>query len=445
MITTINPATGKIIQQYQENTTEEVNARIDTLHHHWRTWKNLSFTERGQYFTIIAKKLVERKTTYAQLVQQEMGKNLQSAEAEVQKCALVCEYFAEHAESLCRAESVPAASRATTIYYQPIGIILAIMPWNFPFWQVFRAAATSMMAGNVFLLKHAAISTGAALAIEALFTESVPFPIFHTVILSDADTSALIAHPKIAAVTLTGSVRAGRCVAENAARALKKCVLELGGNDPYIILADANIAEAAKICVQGRLANAGQICIAPKRFIVIDTVYDAFRDAVIKEATAAQATLPPMARHDLRETVHGQVKQSIEQGATLLMGGEMPEGPGFYYPATILDHVKPGIPAFDEELFGPVIALIAAKDEDDAIRLANLSPYGLGAGIFTKDISHGETLARDHLDAGACCINGIVSSDPAVPFGGVKQSGLGYELGRAGIHEFLHIKTVTRG
>lgn len=450
MITTINPATGEVLQQYPQNTAQEVESRLDALHEGWTQWKALSFAERGQHFLAISKKLTERKEDYARIITLEMGKPIRMARTEVEKCAWVCEYFAQNAESFLKEEMVATSLKKSMIHYQPRGIILGIMPWNFPFWQVFRAVATSVMAGNVFLLKHAPISTGASLAIDALFQEVVPITIFRSVVLDEAAVSTLIGHPKIAGVTLTGSVRAGRSVAEQAAKVLKKCVLELGGSDPYLILEDADIALAAKICTQGRLANAGQVCIAPKRLIVVDAVYDAFRAAVLENAKAyitsdplkEETVLGPMAREDLRDLVAKQVRESIDQGATLLMGGAPALSQGFYYPATVLENVTPGMPAFDDELFGPVIGLIRAKDEEDAIRLANLSPFGLGAGVFTQNLEKGEYLATHRIEAGACHVNGIVSSDPRLPFGGVKTSGLGYELGMAGMREFVHIKTM---
>lgn len=451
MITTINPATGEILQQYPQNTSQEVESCLDALHDGWKQWKTLSFAERGQHFLAISKKLLEKKEDYARMITLEMGKPIRMARAEVEKCAWVCEYFAQNAGDFLKEEIVATSLKKSVIHYQPRGIILGIMPWNFPFWQVFRAVATSVMAGNVFLLKHAPISTGASLMIDALFQETVPIMILRSIILDDvAAVSALIGHPKIAGVSLTGSVRAGQSVAKQAAKSLKKCVLELGGSDPYIILEDADIALAAKICTQGRLANAGQVCIAPKRLIIVDAVYDAFRATVLEHAKAyiagdplkEETVLGPMAREDLRDLVTKQVRESVAKSATLLLGGEPTSGKGFYYPATVLDNVAPGMPAFDEELFGPVIGLIRAKDEEDAIRLANLSPFGLGAGVFTQNLEKGEYLATYRIEAGACHVNGIVSSDPRLPFGGVKTSGLGYELGMAGMREFVHIKTM---
>lgn len=450
MITTINPATEEVIQRYPLHTPDEVNARLESLHHGWRQWKALSFDERGKYLLVLGKKLLEKKDDYAELITSEMGKPARLARAEIEKCAWVCEYFANNAEKYLKPEIVQTSLKKSTLYYQPMGIILGIMPWNFPFWQVFRAMTTSMMAGNVFLLKHAPISTGASLAIEALWADVAPMTVFRSVILDEQRVSELIGHGQIAGVTLTGSVRAGKSVAQYAAQAMKKCTLELGGSDPYLILSDADLEPAAKMCVQARLTNAGQVCIAPKRIIVVDSVYETFRSHVlenIKSYTCADplnedTTLGPMARADLRDLVFKQVKKSVEQGATILAGGEIPKGKGFYYPATVIENVGPGNIAFEEEVFGPVIILIRAKDEEEALHLANTSSYGLGAGIFTKDIKRGEYLASQCIEAGACYVNGTVSSDPRLPFGGVKMSGLGYELGVAGLREFTHIKTV---
>lgn len=450
MITTINPATEEVIQHYALHMPNEVNARLDSLHHGWKQWKALSFSERGKYLAALSNKLLEKKDEYARLITLEMGKPIRFARAEIEKCAWICEYFAENAEKHLRAEIVQTSLKKSMVHYQPMGIILGIMPWNFPFWQVFRAMTTSMMAGNVFLLKHAPISTGASLAIEALWADIAPMTVFRSVILDDASVSALIGHNQIAGVSLTGSVRAGKSVAKYASEAMKKYVLELGGSDPYVILSDADIAMAAKMCVQSRLSNAGQVCIAPKRLIVVDSVYEAFREQVLEnvklyscgDPLKEETLLGPMARSDLRDLVIKQVKESLEQGAKLLIGGEALTGKGFYYPATVIENIKPGMTAFDEEVFGPVIILIRAKDEEEAVFLANSSPYGLGAGVFTQDIKRGEYLAMHCIEAGACYINGIVSSDPRLPFGGIKMSGIGYELGAAGLQEFTHIKTV---
>jgi succinate-semialdehyde dehydrogenase / glutarate-semialdehyde dehydrogenase len=453
MITTINPATSEILKEYSFNDASEIENRLDSLHLGWKQWKALSFNERGGYFRVIAQKLLEHKEDFARLVTVEMGKPINMARAEIEKCAWTCEYFSKNAEAYLQEEIVETSLKRNVIHYQPMGVILGIMPWNFPFWQVFRAVSTSVMAGNVFLLKHAPISTGVSLAIEALFQEVVPFTIFHSAILDDESTSALISHKKIAGVTLTGSIRAGRSVAEKAGKALKKCVLELGGSDPYIILADADLDKAAELCVKARLANSGQICIAPKRIIIVESIYQAFREKILSHVKNYQCGDPlqedtllgPMAREDLRDLLIEQIEESIQKGATLAYTGTLEDDyrtKGFYYPPTVLENVTPGMPAFDDELFGPVIELIQAKDEADAIRLANLSSYGLGAGIFTQNIERGEYLATEHIEAGACQVNGIVSSDPRMPFGGVKASGLGYELGVAGIREFVHIKTI---
>lgn len=470
MITTINPATGEVLKEYALNTSFEIEERLDALHQGWKQWKALSFEERGKHFLALGQGLLANKEEYARLITLEMGKPIKMARAEIEKCAWACEYFAKNAQTYLQDEIVETSLKKSMICYQPMGTVLGIMPWNFPFWQVFRAVTTSVMAGNVFLLKHAPISTGVSLAIEKLFQDIVPITIFRSAILDNAGTSALISHAKIAGITLTGSIRAGRSVGEQAGRALKKCVLELGGSDPYIILADADIGLAAEICVRGRLANSGQICIAPKRLIVVESVYQAFREKVLEnvknyvcgDPLQEETVLGPMAREDLRWLLERQVKESIEKGAKLLAGGtdlsdknsdknrdenggkilDKKFDKGFYYPPTVLENVKPGMPAFDEELFGPVISLIQAKDEEDAIWLANNTSYGLGAGIFTQAIQRGEYLGTHCIEAGACQINGIVSSDPRIPFGGVKTSGLGYELGSAGIREFVHIKTV---
>lgn len=452
MIKTVNPTTGEILKQYPEHTSEEIETCLDELLQGWKKWKSLSFQERGKAFVAVGKKLLEKKEEFARLIALEMGKPIKLGRVEIEKCARACDYFATHASKFLQEETVqaPGTLKKAMIKYQPMGIILGIMPWNFPFWQVFRAVTTSVMAGNVFLLKHAPISTGSSLAIEEIFREVVPIAIFRSAILNDNATSELISHEKIAGVTLTGSIRAGRAVAQHAARSLKKCVLELGGSDPYVILADADLSLAAKTCVQARLSNSGQVCIAPKRIIVVSAIYDEFRRHILEHVHSyscgdplKEATLlGPMAREDLREQLNKQVQESIEKGAKLVVGGKLSADKGFYYPPTVLENVVPGMPAFDDELFGPVVSLVRAKDEDDAIRLANLSPFGLGAGIFTQGTEHGEYLATHRIDAGACFVNGTVSSDPSLPFGGMKTSGMGYELGAAGIREFVHIKTI---
>jgi len=450
MIVTVNPATGQVLNEYHAHTPDEVREILDVLEEGWKKWRSLSFAERGRYLLALAAGLRDEKESCALQISLEMGKPIQLAKAEVEKCALACESFAKNAAGYLDETLVPTELKKSSIVYQPIGPILGIMPWNYPFWQVFRAAVPALMAGNVFLLKHAPICTGTALIIESLFKAILPISVFKSIILEEKAVSELILDSRIKGVTLTGSVRAGKSVALQAAQGFKKCVLELGGNDPYIVLADADVQKAADICVQARLANSGQICIAPKRLIIVQKVYEAFRASVmerLKDYTCGDpldenTRLGPIARQDLRDQVIKQVDESIAKGAKLLTGGKAVQRPGFYYEPTVLENVKPGMPAFDEEIFGPVIALIKAQDEEEAVALANQSPYGLGAGVFTKDLQKGEYLAKYAIEAGVCYVNGIVSSDPRLPFGGTKASGLGRELGLAGIREFVNIKTI---
>jgi succinate-semialdehyde dehydrogenase/glutarate-semialdehyde dehydrogenase len=382
---------------------------------------------------------------------EEMGKPLRGGLSEVEKCAWVCEYYAEHGAAFLRAESIQTDAHRSYVTYQPLGVVLAVMPWNFPFWQVFRFAAPALMAGNGALLKHASNVPGCALAIEeVLHKAGFPEPLFRTLLISSEAVAPVIANPKVAACTLTGSTPAGRAVAAQAGKMLKKSVLELGGSDPYLILADADIEQAAALCATSRLINSGQSCIAAKRFVVVEPVYDAFREAFVAQMKAAKMGDPlaedtvvgPQARHDLRDELHAQVTQSIQQGAEPLLGCAVPSRPGAYYPPSVLDGVHKGMPAFDEELFGPVAALIRAPDEQQAIRLANDSCFGLGAAVFTRDRARGERIAARDLEAGCCFVNTFVKSDPRLPFGGVKESGYGRELGRYGIREFVNIKTV---
>ncbi len=380
-----------------------------------------------------------------------MGKIIAQSNAEIDKCATLCQYFAKETGSLLQAKIIKTNYESSYVTYRPLGIVFAIEPWNFPLWQVFRFAVPNLMAGNAAILKHAPISTGTALAIEAIFKEaSFPDNLFKTVIVDNEVAEKIIAHPKIAGVTLTGSDHTGRIIAKNAGENLKKVVLELGGNDAYVILKDADLEQAASTCVNTRMFVSGQVCISPKRLIVEEAIWDDFQQLVLEKTKAfsfgdpmqESSKIGPLAREDLRDTVDQQVRKSIANGAKLLLGGKIPEGPGFYYPPTLLTNVKKGQAAFDEEIFGPVVALIKAKDEDDAIALANDSPYGLGAAVFTKDIKKGEEIAATKLRAGTCCVNTNVSSDQRLPFGGIKNSGFGRELAPPGIYEFLNVKTV---
>lgn len=450
-IQTTNPATGEIIKTYAEMSDEEISGIVSAVHAASQQWRQTDFVTRAVCMQKMATLLRQRKKEFAVLMATEMGKPLSQGEAEIEKCAFVCEHFAEHASVYLQPRIIQTEMQKSYVAYQPLGIILAIMPWNFPFWQVFRFAAPNTMAGNAALLKHAPISTGTALCIEKLFQEAgFPENLFRTLVVSDSRTDNLIAHPQIAAVTLTGSPNAGKMVGAAAANALKKSVLELGGNDPYLILEDANLDQAAEACVVSRMNNAGQVCIAAKRVIIVSSIREKFLSLLQDKLHRYRMGNPldphtdigPLARLDIRDKVHQQVMRTVSAGAELILGGVIPPGNGFYYPPTLLDKVGRDSPAFNEEIFGPVVAVIHASDEAEAISLANDSPYGLGAAVFTQDVERGERIAVEKIEAGSCSVNTFVSSDPRLPFGGIKHSGYGRELSAEGIRSFVNIKTI---
>jgi succinate-semialdehyde dehydrogenase/glutarate-semialdehyde dehydrogenase len=452
MMKSVDPATGQLIREYAPHTQAQIARRLETAQTAFLRWKTMSFAERATPMKRAAHGLRERKAKLAALMAEEMGKPLRDGEAEIEKCALCCDHYAGHAQSLLQDEIIPTQARKSFVTFQPIGIVLAIMPWNFPFWQVFRFAAPNLMAGNVGVLKHASNVSGCALAIEEILRDAgFPEGCFTTLLLPGKEAETLIGHPLIRAVTLTGSTEAGKAVAAKAGSLIKKTVLELGGSDAYVVLADADIETAAVACAKGRLINGGQSCIAAKRFIVIESVREAFekhftdyfKTVRVGPPQDPESGIGPLARADLRDTLHEQVRRSLKAGAKLLLGGSPPPGAGAYYPPTVLTGVKPGMPAFDEELFGPVAAIISAKNEEEAFALANRSSFGLGSAIFTGDTARGEALARTHIDAGLTFVNGFVASDPRLPFGGVKESGYGRELSAFGIREFVNIKTVS--
>jgi succinate-semialdehyde dehydrogenase/glutarate-semialdehyde dehydrogenase len=392
-----------------------------------------------------------RKDEFARLMTEEMGKTVDDGRSEVEKCAFHCDWFADHAEEYLAREPVDIGGGEAFVTFNPLGVILAVMPWNFPFWQVFRAAAPALMAGNGMLLKHASNVPGCALAIQDVLHEAgVPKELFRTLLLPSSGVERLIKDENVAAVTLTGSVAAGISVATVAGSVLKKCVLELGGSDAYVILEDADVAAAAKVAAMARMVNGGQSCIAGKRFIVVRSILDPFEQAIVDamrgyemgDPSREGTKLGPMQSVHARDEVHRQVTESVRKGARLLLGGEVPDRPGAWYPATVLSNVLPGQPAHDEEVFGPVAAIIAADDEADAIRIANDSEFGLGSGVLTSDIDRGRRIAAEELEAGLSFVNENVRSDPRAPFGGVKHSGYGRECSAFGIHEFVNIKTV---
>ncbi|MEM9072019.1 MAG: NAD-dependent succinate-semialdehyde dehydrogenase [Myxococcota bacterium] len=447
----VNPATGETLKTYEHHSPEAVAQTLEAASAAQRAWRRTTFEERAKHMRAAAAILRERVEPYAKLMTMEMGKPIREARGEVQKCALVCDFYADQAESMLARRVIETDARESYIAHRPLGVVLAIMPWNYPLWQVFRFLAPALMAGNGGILKHASNVPGCAEAVEAVVRDAgFPNDLFVSLRVDTAAVASIIEHPAIAAVTLTGSTPAGRAVAAKAGSMLKKVVLELGGSDPYVVLEDADIALAAKVCATSRLLNSGQSCIAAKRYVVVDAVHDTFVEAVQAEFEARvmgdpldEATdIGPQARFDLRDALHNQVERSIAAGARLLVGGTLPDSPGAFYPATLLAHVGPGIPAYEEELFGPVGSIIRAKDEADAIRIANDTPFGLGACVMTADLERGRRIAEEELEAGCCFVNAFVRSDPRLPFGGIRDSGYGRELSDLGILEFVNQKTV---
>lgn len=451
----INPATGEGLHCSPLLSAAQCEVHLLACFSAWQRWQHSPLSQRTQLLQALAVGLRNSKDRLARLMATEMGKPLKEGLAEVEKSAWVCEYYAEQGPAQLRPQPVATEARKSHVVYQPLGPILAIMPWNFPIWQVLRCSAPALMAGNAVLLKHAPNVPGCAAALETLWQEALqavaaPAELFIHLPVGTEAIPALIQRPEIQAVTLTGSTRAGRAVAAEAGAALKKVVLELGGSDPYLILADADLATAARLCARSRLINAGQSCIAAKRLIVDRSVKAEFETRLLAEMQQAvmgdpldpATTLGPLARADLRDTLQHQVSQSLAAGARCLLGGELPPGPGWFYPATVLTDVVPGMPAFDEELFGPVAVVIAASDTADAVRLANQSCYGLGAAVFSQNLALAEQIAVEQLQAGSTFVNDFVKSDPRLPFGGIRQSGYGRELGPWGLHEFVNIKTV---
>src|SRR5437868_24014 len=449
-VASINPTTGEALETFAETTPAALERVLDQALTAYQSWRRCSYGQRAQAMREAGRLLRERKSQHARTMALEMGKPLPQGEAEAEKCAWACDYYAEHAERFLAEEPRQTDASKAWVRFDPIGPVLAIMPWNFPFWQVFRFAAPALMAGNAGLLKHAPNVSRCALEIEAVFRDAgLPDGLFRSVFLSNEAAAGAIADLRVRAVTLTGSDRAGSQVAERAGRHLKKTVLELGGSDPFIVLEDADLARAANVAAEARLQNSGQSCIAAKRFIVADRVAGQFTERLTAEMASRRVGDPldpatavgPQARLDLRANLHRQVEESVRRGAQLVLGGRLPDGPGAFYPPTVLTAVRPGTPAFDEETFGPVAAVMVARDDADAVRIANASVYGLGASVWTADPARGERIARE-LEAGSVFVNGLVKSDPRLPFGGVKRSGYGRELSEYGLREFVNIKTV---
>ncbi|MBI3321469.1 MAG: NAD-dependent succinate-semialdehyde dehydrogenase [Candidatus Omnitrophica bacterium] len=450
-IVSINPATGQTIKSYPEISAKETGEIVAQANRAFGTWRRTGLTQRAATMKKAGELLRKGQESHARLMAQEMGKPLAQGRSEIEKCAWVCDYYAEHAEHFLAPEHIASDASKSFVTFEPLGIVLAVMPWNFPFWQVFRAAVPALMAGNAVLLKPASNVPGCALAIENCFQQTgLPQGLFRSVLMESAHVAELIEHPLVKAVTLTGSTPAGKAVAAKAGAMLKKTVLELGGSDPYIILEDADLEATAEACVASRLMNAGQSCIAAKRFIVVESVRKLFEALLVQkmqehrmgDPLQEDTTVGPLARRDLRDALHEQVQRSIRKGARLLLGGHIPDSPGAYYPPTVLTEVVKGMPAYDEETFGPVAAISSVQDEAQAIQIANDSPFGLGAAIFTNNGPRGERIAIEQLEAGCCFVNAFVRSDPRLPFGGIKESGYGRELSSFGIREFVNIKTI---
>lgn len=449
--TTIDPASGEMLRRYPFMSDDALDAALTTAREAQRTWAAVSVDKRARTVARLAAHLRQRDRKLAQIVTMEMGKPLGEAVMEVDKCASGCEYYGEMGAAHLRDQVVETESHRSYVTFQPLGLVLAIMPWNFPLWQVIRAAVPALIAGNGVLLKHAPSVPCCALELADLFAAAgLPEGLFTNLFIDLPATADLIRDERVQAVTLTGSTRAGREVARIAGSQIKTCVLELGGSDPYVVLEDADLPRTVEACVTGRLINAGQSCIAAKRMIVHESVADEFTEMVIGRMAAVRVGDPmaemtdvgPLAREDLRDHLADQVARSIEAGAACPLGGKVPDVPGWYYPATVLTHVRPGTPAYDEEMFGPVACIIRASCEEEAVRIANDTAYGLGAAVFTRDLERGERIARTGIEAGSCFVNDFVKSDPRLPFGGVKSSGFGRELADFGTREFVNVKTV---
>lgn len=449
---TFNPATGESIDTYKIMSDSQMNEAIEACHKAFLEWKSRSAEDRAKVIKKIGEKIAEHKDELAELMTKEMGKLVKQSHQELELCSGICDYTAKNGpESLKDEEQELPDGGKGFITYSPLGVIYGIQPWNFPSYQVVRYSIANLMAGNGVLLKHAENVTGSALMLEKIYREAgLPENLFKVLLISHDQSDQVIEHDLIRGVTLTGSPGAGKVIGKKAGENLKKTVLELGSNDAYLVLEDADIDLAVKTCVQGRIYNNGETCVAAKRFVVVDKVYDKFKDAFVKQMSEIKAGDPtkddsdigPMAREDLRDELHEQVEESVKKGAKILCGGKKPEGKGFFYPATVLGDLKPGMPAYDDELFGPVASLIKAKDDEDAMRIANDSRFGLGGGIFSKDEEKARELAKYHFDTGMVFINSFGLAKPNMPFGGVKDSGYGREHGTFGLHEFVNVKAV---
>lgn len=447
----INPVTNQLIRDYPAHTSQDIEQIIQNSRLAFQQWVRMPFSKRAQCFFKIAEIIQSKHMEFAKLIVQEVGKPIKEARSEVLKCAKVCDYFATHGEQMLQDRIVETEALKSYVTYQPLGSILAIMPWNFPFWQVFRCGAPTLMAGNSLLLKHAPNVSGCSLALQQLFEEAgFPKYLLQSLIIDEKQVESVIAHPIVKAVSLTGSVRAGMAVAAQAGKAIKKCVLELGGSDPFIVLEDADLEKCVSSAIMARLINTGQSCVASKRFIIVKKHYTRFLELLkervgvlqIGDPLLEETQIGAMAREDLLQNLERQVHESIEKGAQLIIGGTRLQRPGLFYAPTIIANVKKGMPAYDEELFGPVFALIQVEDNDEAIKVANDSSYGLGASLWTEDVKKSEEFAR-RIESGMVFVNKPTVSDSRLPFGGTKRSGYGYELGLEGIREFVIAKSVS--
>lgn len=448
-----NPANESLFEAFEELTDEQLEQRLQRAAAAAKDWRARSFAERGEILMQIAAELRNHKAKLAAIITGEMGKRKAEAEGEIEKCALVCEYYAEEAEAMLRDETIETSAHHSYVTFEPMGTLLAIMPWNFPFWQVFRCLAPALMAGNTLLLKHAPNVPRCALAIEQVLTYAgLPSGVFYTLLIAEETAADVLADERVHGVSFTGSEATGRKIATMAGQHLKKAVLELGGSDPYVVLEDADLDKAVATGVRSKFNNAGQVCVAAKRFILVDAIADDFISRFKEQVAALQmgdpsledTTLSPMARADLRDRLDEQVQASIAEGAVPITGCHKVEGPGYFYEPSILSGVKPGMTAFDEELFGPVAAFITARDEEEALQLANQTRYGLSACVWSGDLARGEAFAR-RMEAGCCFVNALPTSDIRMPFGGVKASGLGRELSSYGVREFCHVKSMWHG
>lgn len=448
---TIQPATGKLLAEFPEITPAEALARIDRAQQAFLGWRSATLEQRAAALRSLAAELLRRKGDLAALITLEMGRPSIFAPLEIEKCAAACEYYADNLAIQLQEEIIPSKWGRSLVSFRPLGVILGIMPWNYPFWQAFRALAPALAAGNAFVIKHASNTPQcAALIAEVATAAGLPDGLVQNLPIGSAAMAPVFDHPALRGVTLTGSTDAGRKVAAKAGERMLPGVFELGGSDPYLILEDADLELAARICTKARLVNAGQSCVAAKRFLVVDAIRNDFEEALLTvmrtyplgDPADPATRLGPMALENGRDEVAGQVSRSIAAGARLLLGGQAPSQPGWWYPASVLTDVRPGQPAFDEELFGPVAAIVPVKDEAEAIRLANTTEFGLGSAIFSRDTDRALRIAREELDAGLAYVNDHVQSDVCLPFGGTKASGFGRELGLYGIRSFVNVKTL---